>query len=63
MRDIALFRLTMASYSVGFGAMWALVFHSSTVYGTLQTGTEGIKGWNAKTDQDIMNHSVLTVLP
>ena len=34
MRDIALFRLTMASRNVGFGAMWALVFHSLTVYAT-----------------------------
>ena len=33
-RDIAVFRLTLASRKVGFGAIWALVFHISTVYAT-----------------------------
>ena len=57
MRDIALFRLTMTSKTLALEQceFWFLIALQSM----LQTRTEDIKGQNAKTDQDIMNHSVL----
>ena len=54
MRDIALFRLTMALVLEQCELCYFIVLQS-----TLQTGTEDIKDYNAKADQDIMNHSVL----
>ena len=53
MRDTALFRLTNASRNVGL-EQYELWFFT-VLQSTLQTGIEDMQ----KTDQDIMNHSVL----
>ena len=51
----------MASRNVGLEQCESLF--SIVLQFTLQTRTEGIKGQNAKTAQDVMNHSVFNSIP